>query len=202
MDWDAFLGPDLHPSTPAAATSHAKPPQKRKRDSSPAPTASVAADMRVPPPPTNELTRPFLPTTPAYFAQPRHPRLQQVPMVPTFATQRLRPLYLLPPPQQLQQGPQARKPSKSAALIQPRLDFCPSLRAFFASVKPDRDLGPVTNHLVSAGVSSIDSLADMLLMDDGSVDGFIERIPKLGAVERAFLRKAVFAARASIEVLS
>lgn len=123
-------------------------------------------------------------------------------MVPTFPTQRLPPCFLLAPPQQPQQATQTPHPTKPAAPMQPRVDFCPSLRAFFASVMLDRDLGLVADHFVSAGISSIDNLANLLLMDDGSVEGFIERMPKLGAVERAFLRKAVFAARASVELLS
>ncbi|BGO89851.1 hypothetical protein NBRC10512_005621 [Rhodotorula toruloides] len=207
IDWDAFLGPDLHPAIAPAETSNVQPPKKRKRAASqspPPPTSSTAtgADKRA----TVHTTRapdkpsasPFAP--PPYSLQPIYQPLQQVPGGSSFpSTQQPQAVYFLPHPSSRMLY---RHPNQPTAQTQPSTDFRPSLRAFFAAVMPDRDFALLANHLASAGITSVDQLSNLLLMDEGSVDGFVERIPKLGGVERAFLRKAIFSAKASFESLA
>ncbi|BGP30335.1 Transketolase [Rhodotorula toruloides] len=201
IDWDAFLGPDLHPATASAVTSNAQPLKKRKRDasSSPPPTSTdTIADKRAPVHAVCALASPF--TQSPFSSQPIYQPLQQAPSGSSFpSTQQPQTVHFLPPPSS---GMLHRHPTQPTTQPQPRIDFRPALRAFFAAVMPDRDLALLVNHLASAGLTSVDQLSDLLLMDEGSVDGFIERIPKLGGVERAFLRKAILAAKASFESLT
>ncbi|BGP46307.1 Transketolase [Rhodotorula kratochvilovae] len=207
-DWDAFLGPNLFPETKPDATriaflkskvllSGAKAGSSGKRRSQ-----SAAQDSHVDKKRRLASPAPALPTPPdpSHSDPPAQPlyAYQQYPQYLPYPPDPLRCRYslshypLLPPP------PAPAQPPPPPAAYSPQHPFFLSLVAFLTASAPGRDHSLPAHALVDAGVTSISALADLLLLDAGSLEGFSEllsRRARFGGMQLAWLKKAVGAAR-------
>ncbi|BGP38236.1 hypothetical protein JCM10449v2_002165 [Rhodotorula kratochvilovae] len=196
-DWDAFLGPDLHSAqagtlSPAArnkkrASNGAAEPKQRRRKA-----PRRASDS--PPPPAQSTS---------CAEHPRKASIGSAPVSPqedprrAFSTS----FFAATVPSSL--------PQPNAPPTKPSLDVKPGLpddystgdiHAFLTSLSLAHNFTAASRFLLSAGISSSSTLADLLLLKPSMLDAFLETAQerqkvKLPALEMAWLRRVLALAR-------
>lgn len=196
-DWSALLGPDSFPET-----KNARPTRRvRTAQRQPGPRASYPPTLTSQREYTQHGMSPSLPT-------PSLPRLYNVseaiasaqmfpsgsagfaasPYAHTQVAGQLATLHAFTPRPYIPINNQNQQTSP----------FLNELSCLLSPFVAGRDLTSFVRALFACGVTCVDVLTDLLLLDDGILDGFIERLgrqQKLGGIQLAFGKKALQAMR-------
>ncbi|BGP46318.1 Transketolase [Rhodotorula kratochvilovae] len=205
IDWDSLLGPDHFPQTKPHTS--ATPPnalmatafKEASTSRSRSPTAKVpklenstTPGRPVPPPTPVPCAQQFLPPAPpqsSFSAPSVSPQAySQVPVPPPSA-------YYPPPPAPLSAYPRPAATSTHTSTVHSSLS---PLLAFLSASSPGRDHSLAAHILLEGGITSLSALADLLLLDQNSLDGFFEllsRRTRVGGMQLAWLKKVVAEAR-------
>ncbi|BGP38212.1 Transketolase [Rhodotorula kratochvilovae] len=208
IDWDVLLGPDHFPHTKPRASNPS--PSIGVRTYAPiaaAPSAygsgrpakvpklehDTTLSYAMPPPapvPHPGLTLPFVtPSQGQTVLPPFYPQAYpQVPVAPPFA-------YCPPPPAPHTAYPPPAAPSTHTSMAH---SFLSPLLAFLSASSPGRDHSLAAHALLEGGVTSLSALADLLLLEQNSLDGFFEllsRRTRVAGMQLAWLKKAVAGTR-------
>ncbi|GAA5926785.1 hypothetical protein JCM10213_002449 [Rhodosporidiobolus nylandii] len=190
-DWDAFLGPDLHPHTLKKPNKHGKEkkrsttsrePKKRKREEQP-------ASSHLPQP----LEFPYIPDFPPVFPSYSHPAYPPpTPQQPAYLShpysQPLPAQQAIPPPPSFSFS--HAQPSSSTSSLLSASD----LSAFFTSFCPSHSFTSSAAALHSSGLCTPDDLFRLVALENETLAALLDELwakAKVSMLEKAWLKRAV-----------
>ncbi|GAA5911658.1 hypothetical protein JCM6882_006932 [Rhodosporidiobolus microsporus] len=208
-DWDAELGPDHFPAT-QGCSSALKAPKKRKKLTAPKPNLKRSSSLSALPPfppqadsssghlskriKQDEAFYPrssYPPYYPQYYPPPPFALSSMPAPSPTFPPSHIPPSFY-PAPVSYPRSTSTDSLPLSATSSSP---LKPSeLSAFFSTAFPSRDFTSSAYSLFESGITSVEALVELLLLDDESLEDFLpllSRRTKLSAIEGGWVKKAV-----------
>ncbi|GAA5999394.1 uncharacterized protein JCM10292_001259 [Rhodotorula paludigena] len=215
-NWDELLGPDRFPHVKLLGRPLLRPESSAQKQSAPKrEAASPAFDPLAAHGPkrikVEQHSSPAYPPFPilAQYAQP-YPQhyVSASPLPPSLAPPACQPHSpYSPSPLAVPAGLPA-PPPPCLPVSNSRRPRSPSfhlpLLAFLATSSPGRDFASTVSTLVVAGIDSLDSLVDLLLIGEHALDGFLELLQKRHRVEGmqlAWLRRGLEAARTVVRMI-
>ncbi|GJN88322.1 hypothetical protein Rhopal_001287-T1 [Rhodotorula paludigena] len=215
-NWDELLGPDRFPHVKLLRPPLLRPQSSAQKQSAPKREAEspIFDPLAAHGPKRIKVEQHSSPAYPPYPILAQYPQpypqhyVSASPLPPSLAPPAFQPHSpYSPSPLAVPAGLPALPPRSLPAsnLRRPRSpSFHLPLLAFLASSSPGRDFASTASTLVAAGIDSLDSLVNLLLIGEHALDGFLELLQKRHRVEGmqlAWLRRGLEAARTVVRMI-